>query len=57
MSDKYVKEWLTSLIFKDMKIKAIMRSLKNVCLFDRQKMMALAQCPQGMGHPSALLVR
>lgn len=57
ISDKYVKERLTSLILKDMKIKA-MRSLYNLCSFscDRQKMMAGARCPQGDRKcPSALL--
>lgn len=30
--EKYVKEWLTSLIVKDMKMKAIIRSLKKFLL-------------------------
>lgn len=57
--EKYVKEWLTSLIVKDMKMKAIIRSLKKffACLIDK-KMMTFAQYPQESGDwPSPLLVR
>lgn len=47
MSDMYVKEWLTLLIFEDMKIKAIMRSLKKSAYLINEKMMTPAQCPPG----------